>query len=63
MLEGGGKIVAFVGIVAQPVQQLRESPLRGIDSAAPLNGFEFLPVSGLCDFFGFVDDLYSLNGW
>ena len=40
VLERGDEAVALVGIVPQPVQQLRESPLGGVDAAAPLDGFE-----------------------
>ena len=34
------KLVAFVGIVAQPVEEFGEAPLVRVDAAAPLDGFE-----------------------
>ena len=44
MLEGGDELVALLGIVPQPVQQLRKAPLGGIDAAAPVDGFESVLV-------------------
>ncbi len=49
MFERGRKTRAFFGIVAQPMQQLRKSPLRGINSAAPVDGLEFFAARGLGD--------------
>ena len=40
MFERGDESRALVGIVAQPVQQLRESPFGGVDAAAPIDGCE-----------------------
>ena len=43
------KSSALLGIVSQPVQQLRKSPLMRIHAAAPLNRFQLLPVCQLRD--------------
>ena len=40
VFERGSHARALLRIVAQPVQQLGESPLRGIDAAAPVDGFQ-----------------------
>ena len=40
VLEGGGQLVALVGVMAEPVKELGESPLVGVDAAAPFNAFE-----------------------
>ncbi len=40
VLERGDDAVALVGVVAQPVQQLRESPLRRVGVAAPVDRLE-----------------------
>ena len=42
VLEGADELRALVWIVAQPVQQLGESPFGGVDAAAPLDGLEFV---------------------
>jgi hypothetical protein len=54
VLEGAGEPAARVGIVAQPVQQLREAPFRGVDAAAPLDRLEPLPVRERGDLGGFL---------
>src|SRR5207253_2779497 len=38
MFEGSGEAGAEVGIIAEPMQKLRESPFGGIDTAAPIDG-------------------------
>ncbi len=49
------KWVALVGIVAQPVEQLGESPLVRVDAAAPLDAFEAELMSLAGDLFGFSE--------
>ena len=44
VLERSGKLAALLGIVAQPVQQLRKSPLVRVHAAAPLDRLEVLLV-------------------
>src|ERR1700733_15151104 len=44
VLEAGEEVRPFFGIVAEPMQQLGESPLVRINTAAPLDGLEFLSV-------------------
>jgi hypothetical protein len=53
MLKGGGESATFVRIVAEPVEELGESPLMGVDAAAPLDGFEIFFVGEGGDFPGF----------
>ena len=50
VLEGAREFAALNRIVAQPMQQLRESPLRGIHAAAPANRFQSLAVGQFRDF-------------
>ena len=45
----GGEARALVGIVAQPVEQLGEAPLAGVDAAAPVDGFEVFGEGELGD--------------
>ena len=40
VFQGGGKSDAFIGIVAQPVEQLGEAPLGRVDAAAPVDGLQ-----------------------
>ena len=54
VLEGGDEFGALVGIVPQPVQQLGESPLRRIDSAAPVDRFQPFAMRGFGDLRGFA---------
>src|SRR6266545_3151719 len=49
MLERGGHLPALFGIVAQPVEQLGESPLGGVDAAAPAQRFELLRTARVGD--------------
>ncbi len=49
VFEGSDEAVALVGVVAQPVEELGEAPLVGVDAAAPLDGFEVLAVGELGD--------------
>ena len=46
IFKGGDEARALPGIVPQPMQQLREAPLRGVDATAPVDGFELLLVRG-----------------
>ena len=46
IFERGDEARALFRIVAQPVQKLGETPLGGVDAAAPVDGFELLPVRG-----------------
>src|SRR4051794_9098227 len=54
VLEGGGEMIALVGIVAKPVEEFGEAPLGGVNAAAPVDGFEFLAMSGVGDFGSFA---------
>ena len=54
VLEGGDKLRTLFGVVAKPVQKFRESPLRRIHAAAPVDGFELFAVSGRRDLRGFA---------
>ena len=47
VLEGARQLTALLRIVAQPVQQLGESPLVGIHPAAPFDRFQVLGVGEL----------------
>ncbi len=38
MFEGGDEMVAFIGVVSEPVEQLGEAPFRRVGTAAPLDG-------------------------
>src|SRR5215469_14536463 len=49
MLERGYETCALFRIVAQPVEQLRESPFGGICSSAPVNRFQPEASRGLGD--------------
>ena len=40
MFEGRDELGALLGVVAEPVQQLREPPLREVDAAAPVDRLE-----------------------
>jgi hypothetical protein len=53
VLEGGGELRALVRVVAEPVEELGESPLVGVDAAAPLDGLEVLLVGEGGDLAGF----------
>ena len=55
MLEGGGELVTFGGIVAEPVEELGEAPLVGVDAAAPLDGFEVASVGEGGDLLGLAE--------
>ena len=55
VLEGGGEAVAFVGVVAEPVEELGEAPLVGVDVAAPLDGFEVLGAGEFGDLAGLFE--------
>ncbi len=46
VLQGGDEARTLCGIVPQPMQQLREAPLRRVDASAPVDGFELLLVRG-----------------
>ena len=50
MFEGGHKLRSLVGVVPKPVQQFGKSPLRRVNSAAPLDGLQAFPVSHVRDF-------------
>ena len=54
VLEGGGEAVSFIGVVAEPVEELGEAPLVRVDAAAPLDGFEAFGVGEFGDLAGFV---------
>src|SRR5215472_17436124 len=54
VLKRGGKLAALLWIVAKPMQQLRESPLRGIHPAAPVDRFQAFAMGGRGDFGSFV---------
>src|SRR4029079_8777521 len=54
MLEGADKPVAFLWIMAQPVQEFGESPLVWIRASAPVNGGQLFTVCGFGDLGGFV---------
>ncbi len=47
MFEGARQLTALLRVVAQPVQQLGESPLMGVDPAAPFDRFQMLRVGQL----------------
>jgi hypothetical protein len=47
VLESTRQLGALFRVVSQPVQQLGESPLVGIDSAAPFDRFQMLAVGEL----------------
>ena len=47
-------MLPLFGVVAQPVQQFGPSPLGRVDAAAPVDGFEALPVGRRGDFGGFL---------
>src|SRR5215471_11983065 len=49
MLEGSYETAALFRIVAQPVEELRESPFGGIRSSAPVNRFQPEAPRGLGD--------------
>src|SRR5581483_11558749 len=49
VLEGTGEFVALVGIMPQPMEQLRESPFRRVHAATPIDGFEPFVVRGGSD--------------
>ena len=53
MFERGGEAVAVAGIVAEPVEELGEAPLVGVDVAAPVNGLEVFGEGELGDLAGF----------
>ena len=53
VFEGGDEAVALVGVVAEPVEELGESPLVGVDAAAPLDGFEMFAVGEFGDLLRF----------
>ena len=50
VFQRGHNPLALLGIVAQPVQQLGEAPLGGVDAAAPVDGREAARVRGGGDF-------------
>ena len=52
MFQRGDKLRALFGIVAQPVQQLCEPPLVGVDAAAPRNAFKAQRMRLLRNLFG-----------
>ncbi len=52
VLKSGDKASALFRIVAQPMQQLRESPLMRIDAAAPIDAFKAQRVCLGGDLFG-----------
>ncbi len=45
---------ALTGVVAEPVEELGEAPLVGVDAAAPVDGLEVLGVGEGGDLGGFV---------
>ena len=49
MLERARELSSLVGIVPQPMQQLRESPFGGIHAAAPVDRREAFPMRDLGD--------------
>src|SRR5215469_753106 len=55
MFKGASEPWTLRRIVTKPVQQLGKTPFRGINSAAPANGFEIFTVSLFGNFcrFGF----------
>jgi len=50
MFERRNEFWAFPGIMAKPMQELGETPLRGIDAATPLDRRELLAMRGCGDF-------------
>src|ERR1700722_15638045 len=44
MFESAGEARPLIGVVAQPMQKLRETPFRGINAAAPLDGLQLFLV-------------------
>ena len=54
VLEGADELRTLVWIVAQPVQQLGESPFGGVHAAAPLDGLEFVSAREFRDERGFL---------
>ena len=53
VFESAGETGAFIGIVAQPVEEFGETPFGGVHAAAPFNGFEIFAMSHRGDFGGF----------
>src|SRR6202051_5165582 len=53
VFESTGEFLSLAGIVPNPVEQLREAPLRGIHASAPLDGLQLLPVRELGNLSGF----------
>src|SRR5207249_7198048 len=50
VLEGRDEFGALRGVMAKPMEEFRESPLRRIDAAAPVERGELLAVRGFADF-------------
>ena len=53
VFEGGGEAVAFGWVVTEPVEELCEAPLVGVDVAAPVDGLEVFGEGELGDLAGF----------
>ncbi len=49
VFEDGDQLTALVRVVPQPVQELRETPLRGVHAAAPFDRFQLSCVRRLGD--------------
>src|ERR1039458_4373900 len=54
MFQGGAELAALGGVVAEPMEELREAPLGGIYPAAPFDGREARAMGGLRDERGFA---------
>src|SRR4029077_1130871 len=54
VFKGAGKLLPFVWIVTQPVQQFCETPFRGVHPAAPFDCLEPLPVGQFSNLSGFL---------
>ncbi len=44
VFESAGQLRALVRVMAQPMQQLRKSPLVGVDAATPFNRFQMFAM-------------------
>src|SRR5260370_17148785 len=53
VFEGRDELSALRGIMAKPMEEFREAPLRRVDAATPVDSGELFAVRGRGDFRGF----------